>query len=115
MYNVVSRPFAINLVASPAAAALRPSLEKIKRYRATLLIFNKRENFGVYLLEISPICFYSLEKCSDLGKFRKLFAKVTQFIAVLGGVSQQWNGARLDLDSEKKRTLSFRIQTFTYS
>lgn len=44
IYNVVSRPFAINLVASPAVVALRSSFEeKIKRYRVTLLTFNKRE------------------------------------------------------------------------
>lgn len=48
IYNVVSRPFAIHLVTNPATAALRPSLVKIKRYRTTLFIFNKREFWNAY-------------------------------------------------------------------
>lgn len=59
-------PFAIHLVASPAAVALRPSLEKIKRYRVTLFIFNKGKFWSAHGA-LSPIYFCILEKC--FGRF----------------------------------------------
>lgn len=78
IYNVVSRPFAINLVASPAAVALRPFLEKIKRYRIVLFMFffilNKKESWS-WLTERSLIYFM---KKSVLEIFRRFLKKKKQ-------------------------------------
>ena len=65
IYNVVSRPFAINLVTSSVVVALRSLLEKklkaimIKNRNKQTLLFLIKKNFGV-LMKKSLIYFYNL-------------------------------------------------------